>query len=135
MAFEAILGFTLKWEGGFGDDPHDPGGRTAFGITQRTFDSSGKRDVWKITVAERDAIYKQRYWDVLPPVEDKLRMAAFDSGVNVGVARAIPWIEGSATWSDYLDKRQAYYDSRGTWADRYRKGWRNRVQALRTFLT
>ncbi len=33
--FEKALQFTLKWEGGYVDDPADPGGETNYGITEK----------------------------------------------------------------------------------------------------
>ena len=35
--FKAIDGFTRKWEGGFVNDPKDPGGMTMAGISRKTF--------------------------------------------------------------------------------------------------
>jgi lysozyme family protein len=34
--FHNALAFILRWQGGFVDDPDDPGGRTIKGITQKT---------------------------------------------------------------------------------------------------
>lgn len=56
------------YERGLDDDPRDPGGRTAEGITQREYDvyraklGLPKRDVWKIEEAEIRYLYKT-YWD------------------------------------------------------------------------
>ena len=46
--FLACLPFTLKEEGGYSNDAHDPGGKTMEGIIQREYDryrSSQKRDL------------------------------------------------------------------------------------------
>lgn len=37
--FEPALAFVLRWEGGFVDNPADPGGRTNKGITQKVYDA------------------------------------------------------------------------------------------------
>jgi lysozyme family protein len=96
-AFADALAFTLRWEGGLANHPNDPGGRTAFGITQATYDASRKgkpkRDVWGITRAEVGAIYRRDYWgavngDGIAATNPKLALCAFDAAVNHGVLRA-----------------------------------------------
>lgn len=94
--FERALAFVLRHEGGFVDDPDDPGGATNFGITQTTFDifrevnGLEKISVKFITAAERDAIYLAEYWnaarcDQLPTPLD---LVHFDSAVLCGVPTA-----------------------------------------------
>ena len=93
---EALV-FTLKWEGGFTNNPLDPGGPTNFGIIQSRYDQYRKavgqprRSVKDITVAEYTAIYDQYYWE---PVRAKwldgtLGLALFDTAVNMGVGGAL----------------------------------------------
>lgn len=101
MKLDKPLAFTLKWEGGKVDHKNDRGGRTAYGITQRTFNEwcerKGKpaRDVWEITKEEVAAIYDEQYWrlvrgQLLPPPLDTV---VFDSAVQHGVGRAIRWLQ------------------------------------------
>jgi len=93
---EALV-FTLKWEGGFTNNPLDPGGPTNFGIIQSRYDQyrnsigQPRRSVKDITVAEYTAIYDQYYWE---PVRAKwldgtLGLALFDTAVNMGVGGAL----------------------------------------------
>jgi lysozyme family protein len=102
--FKDALAFTLKWEGGKVDDKTDRGGRTAFGVTQLSFDSwlSAKalpqRDVWTITPDEVATIYEERYWlpcrcDQLP---DKLDICMFDAAVNHGTRKAVRFLQRAA---------------------------------------
>lgn len=95
--FPACLAFTLKYEGGRSNNPRDPGGRTNQGVIQRTYDayrdSKGVRqqDVYAMTNAERDEIYRTGYWnavtaDSLPAGID---LCIWDYGVNSGPARAL----------------------------------------------
>lgn len=105
--FRACLAEVLKWEGGWSNDPWDPGKETNKGITLAVYaafigaGAAGLRDEWAreqlvqelreiddATVAE---IYHRNYWqlvrgDDLPPGVD---LAVFDFGVNSGPGRAV----------------------------------------------
>lgn len=95
--FEKSLQFTLVYEGGYVNDPQDPGGATMRGITQKVYDDYragkqlNKRPVAQLEELELRDIYKARYWDMvfgdqLPPGVD---YATFDYAVNSGVSRAV----------------------------------------------
>lgn len=94
--FSQCLRFTLSFEGGKSNDSRDPGGRTNQGITQAVYDEwrrkSGRsrKDVFDMPPEDRDAIYKEGYWDkvrgdYLRPGED---LCVWDFAVNSGPARA-----------------------------------------------
>lgn len=93
--FKASLTLILKSEGGNDDDPHDNGGRTSRGITQRVYDrwrisrNKPTQDVWTATQAEVEQIYHDDYWmphgDNLPIGLDYL---FFDMAINAGPHRA-----------------------------------------------
>ena len=97
--FEDSLKWTLTWEGGFVDDPDDPGGRTMKGVTQAVYNtylaSIGKppADVKDIHTPELQAIY-QKYWDAshAGAFEYGLAQALFDTAVNFGSGRAIQFL-------------------------------------------
>lgn len=85
------LPVTLRFEGGFANDPNDPGGATEKGITLATFrryEPGATVDALKhISDAEVARIYRDGYWtpiggDTLPSGVD---LAVFDYGVNSGV--------------------------------------------------
>jgi lysozyme family protein len=96
MGFEACLAVVLASEGGFVDDPADPGGATNLGITRATLSSWLGRpatiaEVEALTPATAGAIYRARYWNPAhagdcPPGVD---LMVFDEAVNQGVGRAI----------------------------------------------
>lgn len=106
--FDKALARVLVYEGGKVDDKRDPGGRTAYGITQRTFNayllSVAKvvRDVWTITKDEIRAVYRRFYWDRIQG--DKLPagvdLVCFDAAVNSGVGQAAKWAQ-RALGADY----------------------------------
>lgn len=96
MSFDAALAATLVFEGGYVNNPLDPGGATNRGITQRTYDawrnahSLAMQPVTGMTDDEERAIYLENYWmpcrcDDLP---DALAAAVFDMAVNSGVWNA-----------------------------------------------
>jgi hypothetical protein len=101
LMFQKALDFTLKWEGGKVDNPHDPGGRTNMGITQATYERYLRRkkqtvkDVYTITAAEVAEIYETDYWNsaqcqrMIPT----LAISMFDTAVNFGVGGAVLFLQ------------------------------------------
>lgn len=90
--FDRALALILRFEGGKVDDPQDPGGRTAFGITQRTYDrfrvdaALPLADVWEISAADVEKIYLERFWNRghCEGMTWPLCLIHFDCCVNVG---------------------------------------------------
>lgn len=101
--FAAALTHVLRMEGGYSDDPHDPGGPTNMGITLATLAAwrgvkvsaanQGEliAQLRQISRAETEAIYRQRYWMPAGCAElpGALAFAHFDAAVNHGVGTAI----------------------------------------------
>jgi lysozyme family protein len=137
MPFDKIFQFTMKWEGWdkITDDPDDPGGLTKFGLSTK---ANPGLDIANLTLEDAECIYKNRYWFPVARFEnDLLDMAAFDSAVNCGVQRVKTWLLRCSTYSDMLDRRLEHYEdiiARNPKLAKYRKGWKNRVVALRKFL-
>jgi lysozyme family protein len=142
LRFQACLAFTLKYEGGRSNDPRDPGGRTMEGVTQATYDACrakkalGSRDVFAISAAERDEIYRHEYWDLVNG--DALRagedLCVFDFAVNSGVARARA-ISAVCRKSEVVDAigkicahRLSFLHALRTWRY-FGTGWGRRVAA------
>lgn len=142
-AFLDALKLTLHFEGGKVDDPDDPGGRTAYGVTQRVYDGWRKahtlpvRDVYLIEPAEREAIYLQGYWRPAGCqfLDWPLAALVFDAAVNHGRARALQFLrESDHNPVKYLDCRVAFYHRLAAQRPvlrKYLKGWLNRADALR----
>ena len=102
-SFSKIVAKTLVWEGGFVDNPNDPGGRTNKGITQKEYNSYRTRkglpaaDVLNIGDDEVQDIYYNDYFlqvhaDLLEGFI-KVQWKIFDIGVNMGVGRAIKFVQ------------------------------------------
>lgn len=92
QAFDRLLGH----EGGYVNDPRDPGGETNWGITIAVARAEGykgaMRDLPRDTAK---SIYRARYWaavraDELP---DSVRFDVFDAAVNHGVSQAAKWLQ------------------------------------------
>ena len=83
-AFEHVIGL----EGGYVNDPDDPGGETKYGICKRSYQSV---DIAKLTIEDAKAIYKRDYWDMVKgdDLPEPLSMFVFDCAVNQGVPVAI----------------------------------------------
>jgi lysozyme family protein len=87
-AFDRALGFTLAQEGGYVNNPLDPGGETRFGISKRQFPDL---DIKELTREAAAVIYREKYWDAiagdeLPPLT---ALVLFDFAVHSGVSTAV----------------------------------------------
>lgn len=95
MRFMDAMSILLEFEGGYVNDPRDPGGETKYGISKRAYPNE---DIANLTMERACDLYKRDYWDLvkadqLPP---KVRFAVFDAAVNSGVAQAVKWLQRSA---------------------------------------
>lgn len=101
--------FVLKWEGGYSNDPDDPGGETRWGISKRAYPSL---DIASLTKEEAIAIYERDYWqkiggDLLPPA---MGLVAMNAAVNCGVSRARKWLDASGgNWREFLHLQLTHY--------------------------
>lgn len=92
MSFDVAVAKVLEHEGGYVDDPRDPGGETKYGISKRAYPAL---DIKHITYDDAKAIYKRDYWDALPDLPDRLHDIVFDCAVNTGVSRAVRLLQGA----------------------------------------
>lgn len=126
--FEKALKFVLKWEGGYVNDPKDPGGETNYGISKKSYPNE---DIKNMTLERAKKIYYENYW--LKSGCDKLSypldMIMFDTSVNMGRSRANKFLDISTDWRDFLLRRIAFYSKLLT-AKYYIRGWINRVADL-----
>ena len=88
MSFEQAVAMVLRHEGGYVNDPRDPGGETRFGISKRAYPDV---DILRLTEDEAKAIYRRDYWDKLRPDElpQQLAICVFDCAVNMGRDKAV----------------------------------------------
>lgn len=86
--FEKAVQKTLSLEGGYVNDPADPGGATKYGITEATARAHGYTgDMRELPLEKAKEIYKKSYWDVARLDEFPSQLLAenvFDCNVNCG---------------------------------------------------
>ena len=93
--FEEIIEVVLHHEGGYVNDPKDPGGETNFGIAKR---SHPDVDIKNLTKDGAKEIYKEHYWDgnKVESLPEQLRHIYFDMCVNQGKGRAVKILQRAA---------------------------------------
>lgn len=144
QSFEALIGH----EGGYVNDPRDPGGETKFGISKRSYP---REDIKNMTLVRAREIYARDYWgpagcDALP---DGIKFDVFDMAVNSGVKTAIKTVQlavgstpdgalGPLTLqaiqsmqparlvARFNGQRLKFMASLSTWAT-FSRGWANRI--------
>jgi lysozyme family protein len=98
--FDPCFELVLKHEGGYVNDPRDPGGRTNLGVTQRAWESYVGSSVTeefmrKLTPDQVKPFYKTMYWDKIKgdQLPSGVDYAAYDLAVNSGVGRAAKYLQ------------------------------------------
>lgn len=85
QAIEVIL----KHEGGYSNNPNDPGGETKYGISKRSYPELNIR---KLTRDHAKKIYKQDFWQPLKLYmidNANVCLEIFDFAVNAGVSGSV----------------------------------------------
>ena len=100
--FKECLALVLKSEGGYVNNPADPGGMTNLGITKKSLEEWLGHDVDEkfmrnLTPEMAAPFYEQKYWrpcygEVLPRGLDFL---CFSFGVNAGSGRSVKLLQQS----------------------------------------
>lgn len=86
--FEPAFQFMIPHEGGYVNDPLDPGGATKYGITQRNYPDL---NIANLSLPDARAIYLRDYWSGQPYCQFASQAVAnkvFDLAVNMGQAEA-----------------------------------------------
>jgi len=158
--FDKCLSITLRHEGGWADDPRDPGGATMKGVTIGTYAQFKGRKVTKdelrnISDADLRTIYRRNYWDKVrgDDLPAGLDLVAFDGAVNSGPARGARWVQqglgvaadgkigpatiaaakavpASSAIAASCDARLDFLHRLKTWPT-FGKGWQRRVDDIR----
>lgn len=154
--FTNFMPFIFEWEGGYDNDPDDPGGETKYGIDKR---SHPHEDIKNLTKDRATGIYWESYW--LPTHSEDLPTGVgevlMNISVNAGRSRAFKWLQeivlttvdgvfGPTTLLAaksfqgnlavaLLDRTEQHYRSiaRGRLA-KFLRGWLNRNNSLRKYV-
>jgi len=87
--FEKAFAETIGNEGGYVNDPADPGGETQWGISKRAYPDM---NIVSLTIRDAKAIYFHDYWDKLNLENLNSYLIAaeiFDTAINTGRRTAI----------------------------------------------
>jgi lysozyme family protein len=100
--FNVAMDFVLKSEGGYVNDPRDPGGETNLGVTDKQDgkidglidvdgDGIGDVSVKGLTIDQAKIVYRRNYWDKVhgDELSPGRALILVDTAVNMGVSRAI----------------------------------------------
>ncbi|EKF39961.1 hypothetical protein NA8A_23352, partial [Nitratireductor indicus C115] len=101
--FARALPLVLKHEGGWADNPKDPGGATMNGVTLATFRryvkaDASKADLRAISDDQVATVYYRHYWAAVnaQALPSGIDYAVFDFAVNSGPARAARYLQSIA---------------------------------------
>jgi len=158
--FDHSLDLVLNSEGGFVNNPKDPGGMTNLGVTASTWANfkgrnTNEKEMRSLTRDDVAPLYEKKYWDAckcddLPSGVDYL---VFDFAVNSGPGRSVKILQkalglpedgavGPVTIQtiDVMDKteliarfsdaKKQFYESLPTFAT-FGNGWLKRVDEAR----
>lgn len=91
-AFNLAVERVLKHEGGYVNNPRDPGGETNYGITKATARAAGYKGSMRDLPRDRaKKIYKSAYWDRIwaDQMPAEVAFQVFDAAVNHGPKQAV----------------------------------------------
>jgi lysozyme family protein len=151
--FNRCVAVILKNEGGYVNNPSDPGGETCMGITKRNYPDL---NIKALTKEKAISIYYADYWvpmNLSILNDDDLILHTYDMGINAGIrtairllqrlvgvnddgyiglrtVRAVAEFEGDIV-AEYIKRRKLYYVTLVQKKESLRpfiKGWLNRVE-------
>lgn len=104
-AFDKAFAIVVAAEGGFSNDPKDPGNWTGpgctgecrgtkYGISARVYPNL---DIAALDMHQVEAIYRRDYWDRIKgdQLPAPVALLMFDAAVNNGVGKAIVWLQAA----------------------------------------
>lgn len=82
-------------EGGYVNNPHDPGGETKFGIAKKYHPEV---DIKNLTIDQAADIYRREYWKFDRLQSQVVATKVFDIAVNDGVGQAIKLLQRAVAY-------------------------------------
>ena len=147
LTFNDAFNRLISHEGGYINNPNDPGGETKFGISKRSYPSL---NIANLTLEMAKAIYLKDFWVPLgEETHPAIKFQAFDFAVNSGIQTAIRKLQQAIGVADdgnfgpisrktlnemppsavlflYNAKRIEFYTSLSTFST-FGKGWVRRI--------
>lgn len=92
MTFDTMFDRLLGHEGGYSNDPADPGGETRWGISKRSYPTI---DIKNLTRDGAKQIYRRDFWDRIhgERLHDGVAFQVFDFAVNSGIETAVRYLQ------------------------------------------
>lgn len=147
VSFSNAIPLIFKHEGGYVNDPQDPGGETKYGISKRSYPDE---NIKNLTEERAKLIYLRDFWNPLKcdSLPFGVAVCVFDFGVNAGKGRAVRALQesvgakadgvigpdtisrvqnipSSETIEKFTSERIYYYTQLKTWP-RFGRGWLRR---------
>lgn len=102
--FDEAFDRLMVAEGGYSDNPADPGGKTNFGVTERVARARGYKGDMRELPKEfaKEVVYRPDYWDKVKAdqLPASVRFDVFDAAVNSGPGQAAKWLQRAAGVKD-----------------------------------
>lgn len=99
MTFDQAFDRLMGNEGGYVNDPRDPGGETNWGISKRSYPGV---DIRNLTREGAKAIYRRDFWarGRMDEYDGAIAFQVFDVAVNSGVETAVRMLQRAAGVAD-----------------------------------
>ena len=157
--FPKALAAVLVHEGGYVNNPKDPGGETNLGCTKAVWEEHcghpvDTKTMKALTPNDVGPLYKNKYWDKIQgdQLPSGVDYVVFDAAINSGPGRAAKWLQacvgvepdggiGPKTLAavkamdpkqlvqDYAKRRLSFMMDLPTWPT-FGKGWTTRVNEV-----
>lgn len=157
--FDKALAAVLKHEGGYVNNPKDPGGMTNLGCTKAVWEEYcghlvDEKTMGTLTPTDVGPLYKRKYWDKIKgdDLPSGVDYVVFDAAINSGAGRATKWLQacvgvepdggiGPKTMAavqvfnseqlikDYSKRRLSFLSDLSTW-ETFGRGWARRVNEV-----
>lgn len=97
ISFDVAFNRLLGHEGGYVNDPNDPGGETNWGISKRSYPGV---DIRNLTREAAKGIYERDFWDCVQGIHSSIKFQVFDAAVNHGIDAAIRMLQRAVNVAD-----------------------------------
>lgn len=92
MTFDLMFDRLIDHEGGYVNNPEDPGGETKWGISKRSYPNL---IISKLTRDQAKDIYRRDFWNRInaDKLKDGIAFQLFDFAVNSGIETAVRYFQ------------------------------------------